>query len=152
MNVGHPSNLARIIALYGGVMSETGEIIKTPDLNRMRNDFFPVSVSEDKTRSIIEEIYRNFKLLLEPHGAIAWNGIKEYLKFNRNISSGNQLCISLETAHPAKFPDELSKILHINPPLPNSLAGISDKTENYTNLKNNFMDLKDFIMKTIETN
>jgi threonine synthase len=152
MNVGHPSNLARIIALYGGVMNETGEIIKTPDLNRMHDDFFTVSVSEDETMSIIEEIYRNFKFLLEPHGAIAWHGIKEYLKFNRNISSGNQLCISLETAHPAKFPDELSKILHIHPPLPNSLAGISDKTECYLSQKNNFKELKDYILKTIETN
>lgn len=38
MNVGHPSNLARIVALYDGIMDETGNIIKVPDLKRMRED------------------------------------------------------------------------------------------------------------------
>ena len=147
MNVGHPSNLARIVALYGGMMDETGNIIKAPDLKRMREDLFAVSVTDEETRMTIADIYREHNVLLEPHGAIAWYGINEYFRFNKNCNSEKQLCISLETAHPAKFPDEFRQIINVDPPLPASLIGIAEKTENYFSLENNYEKLKDFILK-----
>ena len=147
MNVGHPSNLARIVALYDGIMDETGNIIKVPDLKRMREDLFAVSVTDEETRAAIADIYHQYNILLEPHGAIAWQGIKEYCRFNKNCNPKKQLCISLETAHPAKFPEELREIINVDPPLPDSLIGLADKTENYFNLENNYGTLKDFILK-----
>ncbi|MCK7536158.1 MAG: hypothetical protein MZV63_36805 [Marinilabiliales bacterium] len=45
MNVGHPSNLSRIVSLYGGRMDEIGNILKEPDLEKMQKDFFAVSCS-----------------------------------------------------------------------------------------------------------
>src|SRR6516162_4941115 len=53
MNVGHPSNLARLVAVYGGQMDETGRISKQPDLAAMRSDIFSTSVSDDRTRRAI---------------------------------------------------------------------------------------------------
>ena len=53
----------------------------------------------------------------------------------------------LETAHPAKFPEELRKIIKTDPPLPDSLAGIEEKPENYITLDNNYEMLRDFILK-----
>jgi threonine synthase len=44
MNVGHPSNLARLIAVYGGVMDEKGNISSAPDMDKMVKDFFSVSI------------------------------------------------------------------------------------------------------------
>ena len=127
MNVGHPSNLARIVAFYGGMMDETGVIVKVADMKKMREDLFAVSVTDEETRITIGELYRKYNILLEPHGAIAWQGIKEYFRFNVNCNSEKQLCISLETAHPAKFPDELRQIINVDPPLPESLIGIHGK-------------------------
>jgi threonine synthase len=147
MNVGHPSNLARIVAFYGGVMDETGKIIKLPDLKQMREDLFAVSITDDMTGSTIEDVYKKYDLLLEPHGAVAWKGLKEYLKFNKESISGKPLCISLETAHPAKFPEELRKILNMDPPLSASLAGLEKKQEHYFSIDNNYERLKDFILK-----
>jgi threonine synthase len=147
MNVGHPSNLARIVALYGGIMDETGKIIKAPDLKSMREDLFAVSVTDEVTRNTIAEIYRNYNIMLEPHGAISWRGITEYFRINKNYNSEKQLCISLETAHPAKFPEELRQIINMDPPLPASLVNISGKTEEYFSLENNYEILKDFILK-----
>ncbi|HSN50353.1 MAG TPA: threonine synthase, partial [Bacteroidales bacterium] len=72
MNVGHPSNLARVVAFYDGVMDEAGNILKAPDLLKMRDDLFAVSVTDEETRTTIEEAYRKYNLLLEPHGAVAW--------------------------------------------------------------------------------
>lgn len=147
MNVGHPSNLARVIAFYNGVMDETGIIIKDPDLEKMREDLFAVSVNDEETKATIEDIYRKYDLILEPHGAIAWNGLKQYSQMNKNLITGKPLCISLETAHPAKFPEELARILNIDPALPESLSGLEQKPENYFSLKNDYQLLKDFIIK-----
>jgi threonine synthase len=144
MNVGHPSNLARIVALYGGQMNESGIIIKMPDLEKMRGDFYAVSVSDEETRSTIKEVYRKYKILLEPHGAVAWKGVKDYSEFN--YSQGKPLYISLETAHPSKFEIELEAILGFNTPLPQSLIGLNQKQENYFSLENRYELIKDFIL------
>jgi threonine synthase len=147
MNVGHPSNLARIVALYGGMMDEAGVIHIEPDMTRMRNDLFGVSVSDEQTRDVISETFSNYGILLEPHGAIAWRGITEYLNHNDITDQDKKLFISLETAHPAKFPEELRQIIRIEPLLPDSLAGIEAKNENYITLENNYEMLRDFILK-----
>ncbi len=70
-------------------------------------------------------------ILLEPHGAIAWRGMNEYLRQNEIPENNDKLFISLETAHPAKFPEELRRILNTEPSLPESLKGIEAKSENY---------------------
>jgi threonine synthase len=144
MNVGHPSNLARIITLFGGIMDETGIITEAPDMDKMREVFYAVSVTDEETREEIASSYNQYKLLLEPHGAVAWRGTNEYFRKHNNAS---QLSISLETAHPAKFPEELQRVININPPLPASLAGIEDKQEHYDSLENNYSEFKDFIKK-----
>jgi threonine synthase len=147
MNVGNPSNLARIFALYDGLLDENGIISKQPDLKRMRDELFAVSVTDEKTIQTIADIYTEYGIVLEPHGAIAWSGIAEYFRISDDPNSEKQLCISLETAHPAKFPDELHKIINTDPPLPASLTGISEKTESYFTLENDYLKVKDFILK-----
>ncbi|MGC1389976.1 MAG: threonine synthase [Bacteroidales bacterium] len=147
MNVGHPSNLARVVAFYEGVMDESGSIIKTPDLNKMRKDLFAISVTDEATRNTIEEVYRKYKLLLEPHGAVAWKGLQEYSRTNKKTMPGKSLCISLETAHPAKFPEELRKILEIEPVMPESLVGLEQMPESVLSMESNYMLLKEFILK-----
>jgi len=147
MNVGHPSNLARVVALYEGMMDESGKIIARPDLKRMREDLFGISITDDETRITIEEAYKRYDLLLEPHGAIAWRAIKGFSGFNKKSITGKPLCISLETAHPAKFPAEIHQILNFEPTLPDSLAGLEKLPEEYSKLENNYEMLKEFIIK-----
>jgi threonine synthase len=148
MNVGQPSNLARIITMYGGMMDNSGNIIKEPDLSEMRNDFFGISVTDEETRQTINETYKKYNLLLEPHGAVAWKGLKEYL--NSDIISGKPLCIALETAHPSKFGGELKEILNIFPSLPPSLTGLDEKAENFILMENGYEALKNYIIKRIK--
>jgi threonine synthase len=148
MNVGHPSNMARIVAFYGGVMNESGIIIQPPDLSEMRKDFIAVSVTDSETRSIIKEIYKRYKIVLEPHGAIAWKGMKSYPGTDDKLKSAKPLCISLETAHPAKFPDEIKKILNFVPEQPPSLVGLDLKSEHFISMENDYGLLKEFILKS----
>jgi threonine synthase len=144
MNVGHPGNLARVFALYGGVMNEKGLIIKGPDLEKMRKDFFGTSVSDEKTRETIAECYKNFGILLEPHGAVAWKGLELYREQFRS-EYPDDLFVTLETAHPAKFQDEIRRILGFSPLLPEALIEIESKKEDFIEMENNYEKLRDYI-------
>ncbi|MCX6276618.1 MAG: threonine synthase [Bacteroidetes bacterium] len=146
MNVGHPSNLARLVALYGGIMDEKGVIHKPADMELMRKDLFSVSISDVRTRETIREAYQSWKLLLEPHGSVGWAGLTEYLKNNPTDNNPDQLCFSLETAHPAKFPEELRKIIGIDPELPPSLVGIDERNEHVTESENDYGAFKEYLL------
>jgi len=146
MNVGHPSNLARVIAFYGGNMDETGKIIKEPDLAGMRRELYGVSVSDEVTRNTISEVFKKYNILLEPHGAVAWNGIEQYLHSKESPGKVKDLFIALETAHPAKFPEEVQEIAGIEPDIPDSLKGLDGKEENIYRIDNSYKDFKTFIL------
>jgi threonine synthase len=147
MNVGHPSNLARLIALYGGIMDQRGVIIKDPDMDRIRKDFSGFSINDEETRNTIGECYRKHGLLVEPHGAVAWKGIERFLGTKPPDLSEKQLFVSLETAHPSKFREEMVKVLGFSPPIPDQLLRIEKLEENYTEMENDYEQLKEFILK-----
>jgi threonine synthase len=147
MNVGHPSNLARLVDLYGGSMDEKGNILKPADMETMRKEIWSVSITDEQTRQTIKEAYDTYGVVLEPHGAVGWAGLMEYLK-SRPSTLPDQLSVSLETAHPAKFPQEIMKILSINPELPESLKGIEEKPELFEEISNDYGDFKQYLMET----
>jgi threonine synthase len=129
MNVGHPSNLARLVDVYGGWMDETGELHRSPDLESMRRDLYGISVSDDETRATIKDAHERHGVILEPHGAVAWAGLERFLEAYPDRAG--QLAVSVETAHPAKFPEEIGATIGIDPPPPPSLAGLEDRSEQY---------------------
>lgn len=145
MNVGHPSNLARLVSLYGGLMDEQGKITVEADMVAMRKDMFSVSIDDTKTRETIQKSYRENGVLLEPHGAVGWAGLHEYLDHVPGISK-DQLCVSIETAHPAKFPGEIQKLLELEPAVPPSLEGLDHKTEFYSNLGLDYREFKAYLL------
>jgi len=145
MNVGHPSNLARIIAMYGGKMDEEGIIHTMPDMKALKQDFFATSISDAETRKTIREFYTNNGLLLEPHGAVAWAGLQELLE--KHPVYFNELCFAVETAHPAKFREEIKVILNIEPELPESLRKVESQSEEFLSLENNYDLLHRFIIQ-----
>jgi threonine synthase len=143
MNVGHPSNLARLFSLYGGQMDETGRVSRQPDLSAMRRDLYAVSISDGETRQAIKEAYSQHEVLLEPHGAVAWAGLMRYLQECGDWSP----CISLETADPAKFPDEIVRATGINPPLPPAMARLDELEESFEGIDGQYASLKGFLAR-----
>jgi threonine synthase len=141
MNVGHPSNLARLFCLYGGQMDETGRVSKQPDLIAMHKDLYAVSITDDVTRQTIKEAYSQYGVLLEPHGAVAWAGLVRYLNECGNWSP----CISLETADPAKFPEEIVRLTGINPALPQVMARLDELEEHFEKMNGNYASLKNYL-------
>lgn len=146
MNVGHPSNLSRLVALYGGVMDEKGHISKQADMESMRKDIFSVSINDKQTRKTIKKAYERHGVLLEPHGAVGWAGLWKFLDKEGKQHPEDQLYVSLETAHPAKFPEEINKILGFDPELPPSLEGLEGKKEEYDYLENNYKAFKEYLL------
>jgi len=147
MNVGHPSNLARMISLFGGIIDEKGVISRQADLEKMRKEIFSVSITDEITRKTILDTWENHNVLLEPHGAVGWAGLQAFLKEEgRNVDS-DQLFISLETAHPAKFPEEINRLLGFDPELPPSLQGIEDKKEHYEEMQNEYAAFKEYLIE-----
>jgi threonine synthase len=142
MNVGHPSNMARLISLYDGVMNEKGEIVKEPDFQKISQDFFAVSVSDEITRQTIRDTFKKYNVVLEPHGAVAWKGLEEFRQRDKNFNGPG---VSLETAHPAKFPEEVMNGAGIEPELPVSLQGLDKKKEEYVPLQNDYEKFKAYL-------
>jgi len=145
MNVGHPSNLARLVALFGGIMDEKGNILQKADMQLMRQELYSVSISDEQTRATIKKAYDSFGLLLEPHGAVGWAGLMKYFSSKPGSTDPGQVAVSLETAHPAKFPEEIRRITGIDPPLPESLQGIDDLPEYVTPLEFSYDAFKEYL-------
>jgi threonine synthase len=129
MNVGHPSNLARLVDVYGGWMDETGRLHRPPHLEQMRRDLCAMSVSDDETRATIKDAHERYGVILEPHGAVGWAGLERFLSERPELAQ--RLAVSVETAHPAKFPEEIGATIGIDPPSPPSLAGLESRREHY---------------------
>ena len=144
MNVGHPSNFARVVDLYGGTMDEQGNVLAAPDLACMRRELFGVSIGDAETRQTIVEAYRRHHMILEPHGAAGWAGLEHFLA--ESPRHADTTAISLETAHPAKFPEEIRALIGVDPPVPQSLVGLDGMTEHHRAMETDYATFKAFLM------
>jgi threonine synthase len=143
MNVGHPSNLARLVAVYGGRMDETGKIHQQPDLPAMRRDLFSSSVSDERTRQTIREVWNKYQLLLEPHGAVAWRGFQDWLK--SEPLNGLPAAI-LETANPAKFPEEIEKTIGFAPDVPPAMTATNKLPEDFDRMGADYEKFREYLI------
>lgn len=145
MNVGHPSNLPRLVALYSGTMDEQGNVSQAPDFSALRRDLYAVSITDEETRQTIVRAWQNHRVLLEPHGAVGWAALERF------VSQGHRpaLAIAIETAHPAKFPEEIQRLLGFDPPLPAALVGLDSRPEEYEEGPNDYRWFQDFLKRRL---
>lgn len=106
MDVGNPSNFARVRALFDD------------DLDAMRAAIFATSVDDGATLDTIKRIYESTGYILDPHAAVAWKGCDRFLKAH---GEDNFKCVALATADPAKFPDVIERAIGVKPDMPNGL-------------------------------
>jgi len=146
MNVGHPSNLARFFDLYGGTVDRVGKVHRYPDWEEMKRHIFSVSVSDEQTRETIKNVYDLYHVVLEQHGAVGWAGLEEYFK----TASDKKLAICLETAHPAKFPEEIQKLLGLNIPVPESMKNLDQREGSAVSINNDYDAFKNYLQKNLK--
>ena len=147
MNVGHPSNLARFFDLYGGTVDRQGTVHRYTDIETMKRHIFSVSISDEDTRKTIKRIYDRYGVLLEPHGAVGWRGLEIYLEQFGDFP----LCVSLSTAHPAKFPNEIEDLLGILPDLPQSMKDIDRRTGEPVMLSGSYDEFRNYLCDQLKT-
>ncbi len=143
MNVGHASNLARLVTVYGGQMDEVGNISCPPDLNAMRHDIFSSSINDERTVAGIRDFWNQFQLLLEPHGAVAWQGL---LDWTAQEPLGNTPAVIVETANPAKFPVEVQKVVGWEPDVPTNMLASLKLPEDFDRMGADYDRFKQYLI------
>ena len=145
MNVGNPSNTARLFDLYGGAIDKNGTVHRSPDLTKIRQHFTGYEISDSETVTCVRDFYEKKRVLLEPHGAVGMVAIQKYLA---ELPAGQQLkTILMETAHPAKFPEVIEKELGFSPELPENLKLILQKEEKKIVLPPDYESFKQFLLE-----
>lgn len=132
MDVGNPSNFARIIDLYNG------------NLNDIRKDIFGISFTNSQTQEAMRETDKKYQYLSEPHGAIAYYGLTTYQRQVGFIPG-----IFLETAHPAKFRDIVEPLVRKKILMPKMLRKALETKKQVNRLSNEYNDLKHFLLNSI---
>lgn len=130
MDVGNPSNFARMLALYHGEVDE------------MKKDLWGARFTDDETRAMMRKTYEGTNYILDPHGAVALLGIETYRSEHTEPLFG----IALETAHPAKFIETVSEAIGIQPHMPERLARVVQKEKKSIHISSDYKDLKEFLL------
>lgn len=129
MDVGNPSNFYRMLDLYNGSYADLTKILRG------------YRFTDQETRDAMQSVNQRTGYTLDPHGAVAFLGLKEYLG-KRDDATG----IFLETAHPAKFKESVEEILQKPLSMPPALDRFLQGTKKATPLSGDFHLFKTFLL------
>ncbi len=129
MDVGNPSNFARIQQLFGSTWNNICENIKG------------YAFTDVETEEIMRSIHGQLDYILDPHGAVALLGLQAY-RSEYGACSG----IFFETAHPAKFLPDVERILQRSIDIPPALAALSGRTKESVLLPGQYDHFKSWLM------
>ena len=127
MDVGAPSNFARIAALFNGNHGAIKAVIGG------------ATYSDAMIRESMKDCYTATGYILDPHGACGYRALKEQLQYG-------ETGICLETAHPAKFKETVDDALHINLPIPDRLVAFMQNEKQSVPMRNDFHVFKQFLL------
>ena len=128
MDVGDPSNFARIYDLYGKSHEKISSLISGATFN------------DDQIKQTMRECYQASGYILDPHGACGYQALVNGL-------STDEVGVFCETAHPAKFKEKVDEILGIDVEIPDRLAAFMRGEKQSVAMSKSFTDFKAFLMK-----
>jgi threonine synthase len=130
MDVGDPSNFVRLLHLFNN------------DFHAVQNSLTAYSISDETTKETIRDIYTTKNYLLDPHGAVGYKALQQYLQ-----AHPGQQGIFLETAHPVKFYDVVEPVINGHVPIPKAVQNLFSKKKRSIQMKASAAELKAFLMK-----
>jgi threonine synthase len=133
MDVGNPSNFARLMDLFDH------------SLEKMRAEIIGYSFTDAETRQLMLEVYQQYQYQLDPHGAIGYGALKQYFA-EPNQTSNKLTGIFLETAHPAKFIDVVESTIEEKIEIPENLQRLLDLPKTSIQMSTEYEDLKSFLL------
>ncbi|MBL0048693.1 MAG: threonine synthase [Bacteroidetes bacterium] len=129
MDVGNPSNFARMMDIFDNSIAGIQKIIKG------------YSVTDADTILAMKEIYSRFGYVMDPHGAVGYAGLKRY-----QLENPKAVGVILETAHPAKFLETVEQKLNFKLELPEGLKAVATKDKRSIVLSKSYVDFKNYLL------
>ena len=129
MDVGNPSNFVRILELFDN------------EFDSLSQQLSSFSYSDKETRKAIKEIERETSYIMDPHGAVGYLGLQQYLKKNPEAHG-----TFLETAHPVKFLETVEEVIGKKVEIPDSIKETIAKEKKAISISN-YDDLKAYLMQ-----
>jgi threonine synthase len=130
MDVGNPSNFARMLDLYGSTW------------NNLASDIKGYSYSDAQTEEAMRQVFAKHNYIIDPHGAVGLMALQAYQSENHNLSCKG---VVLETAHPSKFLPDVERILNRKIEVPERLAILSEKEKHSVRMGTNFEPFKEWL-------
>ena len=128
MDVGDPSNFARIYDLYKGDHAAITSLISG------------ATYQDDQIAQTMRECYEATKYVLDPHGACGYQALKDLLQ-------SDEVGCFCETAHPAKFKEKVDAILSTDIEIPARLQAFMKGTKQSVEMTKEFADFKAYLMQ-----
>ena len=129
MDVSNPSNFSRILEIF------------QQEFSFLKKELSSASVSDSQTRETIQAVYARHHYLLDPHGAVAYHALNDYLQ-----QHPEQRGYLLGTAHPVKFYDVVEPVTGQPIALPASIQALMHKSKQRIQIKPAYPVLKDFLL------
>ena len=136
MDVGDPSNFARILNLY----SENGQLTPEATHHRITNLISGATYKDEQIRKTMQQCYEETGYVLDPHGACGYQALKDGLK-------PGEIGVFCETAHPAKFKEKVDDILGTDIEIPARLKAFMEGQKQSVEMSKEFADFKAYLMK-----
>ena len=127
MDVGDPSNFARIYDLYGKSHERITSLISG------------ATYTDDQIRETMRACYQDTKYILDPHGACGYQALVDGLQ-------PGEVGVFCETAHPAKFKEKVDDILGIDVAIPDRLAAFMRGEKQSVPMTKDFADFKQYLL------
>ena len=127
MDVGDPSNFARIYDLYGKSHERISSLISG------------ATYSDDQIRKTMRQCYEETGYVLDPHGACGYQALVDGLQ-------PEEVGVFCETAHPAKFKEKVDDILGIDVDIPARLRAFMEGEKQSTPMTKDFADFKQYLL------
>ena len=135
MDVGDPSNFARIINLY----SQNGKLSPEKTHKVITSLISGATFSDEQIKETMRKCYKETGYILDPHGACGYQALEESLQ-------PGEIGVFCETAHPAKFKEKVDDILGIDVEIPERLAAFMKGEKQSVPMTKNFEDFKKFLL------
>jgi len=129
MDVGDPSNFIRIMEIFH------------QQIDGLKKTLNGYTISDDETKATLVSVFEKHNYLLDPHGAVAYNALRQYQAQHPNAKGA-----ILETAHPVKFYDVIEPLINQKVPVPESVAEQIKKEKVSIKISANTSELKDFLL------
>ena len=128
MDVASPSNFVRIMEIFEQ---------QVPELKKVLSAY---SVSDAETKATIKKVFNEYQYLLDPHGAVGYRALEQYLSHHRSNNG-----ILIETAHPVKFYDVVEPVIGEAIALPDTVEGQMNRNKNSILIGNDIAELNSFL-------